>query len=438
MTLPRLPDGDYLLRDALIPAAVAQGLPGAPCLDVLRQGLVHADIAVRKGRFTRAEPGCDLPQVALNGRILLPRFVDLHVHVDKAYTVGRTGFSSDGLGAAVQLSMGDLPNRTPEDLRARMERSLRNAESMGTRALRTHLDTWDNPETSASWAAWADVSARWQDRLHLQAVALTALFRVEDPAFERRAAAVAERGAILGAFVDTGTATPERLDRLLGIAAQHGLDLDLHVDESIDPNANGLRELAEAVLRNDFPGRVVAGHCCALAQMPEAERDALIALVARTGIEVVSLPATNAFLQDRQPGHGGRLRGLAPVQELAAAGVPVSFATDNVRDAFYPYGSYDLLEAQRSGVMLAQLEADAGDWIAATTATPAAAMGLSETGRLVAGGAADGVLFDARDWADLFSGTTLPRQVLKAGQPLVQTPPSHAPNHAPVPQSETA
>ncbi|QOL82486.1 amidohydrolase family protein [Pseudooceanicola spongiae] len=424
MSLPTLPArGDYVLRNALIPASLAEGLPGHDCASMLQNGLILTDIAVRGGRFHAPDPAATLPAIDLGQRILLPRFVDMHTHLDKAYTVERTGFSRDGLSSAVALWSAGQGARSVADDIARMERSLIAAEAHGTRALRTHLDTIGHPDDNTGWQAYGEVAPRWKGRIELQAVALTALFRVEEPDFPARCAAIAARGGILGAFIDRGGATPALMQRLLSVAAVQGLDLDLHVDETLDPAANGLEMLATWVLKTGFRGRVVAGHCCALAQMAPRDRDRVIALVAEAGIEVVALPATNGFLQDRSPDRTGLLRGLAPVQELAAAGVPVSFASDNVRDAFYPYGAYDPLEAQRLGLFMGQLEGAPEEWIAATTATPARAMGLADIGRLKAGAAADAVLFDAHDWADLFSGTALSRCVLHNGAPLTTAQP---------------
>jgi cytosine deaminase len=129
---------------------------------------------------------------------------------------------------------------------------------------------------------------------------------------------------------------------------------------------------------------------------------------------VVSLPHTNLCLQDRAPGRTPRRRGLTLVQELAAAGVPVSFASDNVQDAFHPFGDHDLLEVAGSAIRAAQLDADIAPWLAAVTLRPSAAMGLAG-GRLAAGGAADFTLFSARDPYALFSLPQQNRIVVRAG-----------------------
>lgn len=412
LTLPS--DGAFVLRNVQMPATLAGDLP-VRRLDAA-SGLASLDVAVRDGRFAPAEAAEQV--VDAGGRLLLPGFVDMHVHLDKALTVGRTGFSDAGLGRAVELAIADAPNRTVDDLITRMHAALIRAESHGTVALRTHLDTFEEPDASAAWTAFAEVQAAWAKRLVLQPVALMALFRVESEDFDRRCAQIAKRGGMLGAFIGPGAATPERLDLLLAAAARHGLDLDLHVDETLDAAADGLSLLAETAIRQRFAGRIAAGHCCALAQKPQAEMNALIGKVAEAGIDVVALPLTNGFLQDRQPGRTPRLRGLAPVQELRAAGVNVVFASDNVRDAFYPYGDFDMVEVLRKALFLGQLEADPAGWIPAFHGNAARAMGLEDVGTIRIGGKADAVLFEARDWADLMSGSGGERTVLRQGRPL--------------------
>jgi cytosine/creatinine deaminase len=409
-----LPQGAFVLQNLKVPASLLEGFPIRRVDPISGHAIV--DIAVRNGRF-QTPVASDRPWDADN-RLLLPRFVDMHVHLDKAFTVSRTGFSDTGLSRAVELSIADAPNRTVDDLVRRMDQALHRAEAHGTAALRTHLDTFEEPDASAAWTAFAEIESAWKGKMTLQAVALMALFRVEGDDFDKRCAQIARRGGLLGAFIGPGAATAARLDLLLTAAQRHHLDLDLHVDETLDPGAEGLALLAEAALRHRFCGRIVAGHCCALTHKPEAEMDALIARVAEAGIHVVSLPLTNGFLQDRKPGRTPRLRGIAPVGELRAAGVNVAFASDNVRDAFYPYGDFDMLEVMRQAQFLGQLESDPAGWAAAAHANAARAMGLEQTGTIRAGGPADAILFEARDWANLFSGTAVARCVLREGRPL--------------------
>ncbi len=144
------------------------------------------------------------------------------------------------------------------------------------------------------------------------------------------------------------------LDRVFGLARDRGLDLDFHADETDDPAARSLGAIAAATLRHGYEGRVTCGHVCSLALQPDAA--ATIALVARAGVAIVSLPMCNLYLQDRVPGRTPRWRGITLLHELAAAGVRVCLASDNTRDPFHAYGDGDMLEVFREGVRIGQLD----------------------------------------------------------------------------------
>lgn len=362
-------------------------------------------------------------RIDLAGRILLPTFIDSHVHLDKAYIVQRTGIPAGGLLDAVGLSIADAANWTSEDLEARMNAALGRAYHNGTSALRTHLDTPVLPEESLSWAVFSGLRAHWQGRIALQAVALMALERVEDSAdYAERCRQIKAAGGILGAFIAPGTATPERLDRLFGAAGDAGLDVDFHVDETLDPSARGLERICDSILRTGFDGRVMAGHCCSLGTMPHADRDRIIDKAARTGIHVVSLPTSNLFLQDRSPRATPVRRGVTTARELRAAGASVHFASDNVQDPFYPYGDYDMLDVFRTAVQVAHLEADVGTWLARQFDAATQACGLSGHGRLAAGATANAILFEARDLVGLMSRPGADRIVLRGGVPVARPP----------------
>src|SRR5690606_10240534 len=186
--------------------------------------------------------------------------------------VERTGLPEGGLLDAVKLSMADAAKLTEAELAERMEKGLRRANSHGTAAVRTHLDTPEMPADSAAWKVFNELRQHWEGRISLQAVALMALERVENDDFAERCRQIAEFRGVLGAFVPPAGGTSAYLDRLFAHAAEFNLEVDFHVDETLDPAANGLELIAESVLRTGFKGRVVAGHCCSLACRDEKER----------------------------------------------------------------------------------------------------------------------------------------------------------------------
>ncbi|GGA58177.1 amidohydrolase [Nitratireductor aestuarii] len=399
------------LVNVKVPAALASGLELRDHDPVT--GLAVTDFAIDgNGRISLA---ANAPSVDMGGRMVLPCFIDSHVHLDKAFIIRRTGVPQGGLLDAIHLATADIPNRTRDDLAERMEKGLSFAYSRGTSVMRTHLDTPEQPVESASWKVFTELRETWRDRITLQAVALMALERVDTDEFPERCRQIAEIGGVVGAFVPTGSATSHRLDKLFEIAAHYGLDVDFHVDESLDPNAIGLELIAESVLRTGFKGRVVAGHCCSLSVRPEAEVAALIDKVAEAGIYVISLPHSNLYLQDRQPGRTPRMRGLTLAHELRAAGVSVHFASDNVQDPFYPYGEFDMLEVMRSSIRFAHLDTAVGAWVPELYRNAAAALNLPDAGRIAAGAKADFIAFDATDWYDLFGQSHANRMVFRNG-----------------------
>jgi cytosine deaminase len=405
------------LLNARVPAGLAEGLS-------LRDhdsatGLAFTDFSINDQGLIGT--GSEGSAIDLGGRIVLPCFIDSHVHLDKAFIVGRTGLPEAGLLDAVKLSMADAPKRTEADLAERMEKGLRLAYSHGTAAIRTHLDTPGMPADSAAWKVFNELRQRWENRINLQAVALMALERVENDDFVERCRQIADFRGVLGAFVPPGGGTSAYLDQLFAHAADFGLEVDFHVDETLDRAANGLELIAESVLRTGFKGRVVAGHCCSLSSRDENEAAALITKAAASGIHVISLPHSNLYLQDRHAHRTPRMRGLTLAHELRAAGVPVHFASDNVQDPFFPFGEFDMLEVTRSAVRLAHLDNDIASWIPQLFRNAAAATGFGDHGHIRPGGRGDFIVFDARNWYDLLSHAHTDRMVFRNGAALPAT-----------------
>ena len=233
---------------------------------------------------------------------------------------------------------------------------------------------------------------------------------------------VAESGGILG-MTTTGeggqAATAEfqaLLERFFGLAEDRGLALDLHLDETGDAMSRTLDAVARTAVRRGFKAPIQVGHVCSLSVQTEDEAMATIARCAEAGLRVINLPMCNMYLQGRQAGRTPRWRGITMVHEFRAAGVPVSFASDNCRDPFYAYGDYDMMEVYREAVRVAQLDHPFGTWADSVTATPAAACGFLHRGRIAAGAPADLVLFRARSMTELLARPQADRVILREGR----------------------
>jgi cytosine deaminase len=404
---------------------------GRPVSD---DGFTLVDLAIADGRIASVRPSGETPGAApraaadldLRQGQVWPCFVDLHAHLDKGHIWPRRANPDGSRAGALAAVSADREARWDRaDVRRRIEFGLRCAWAHGTRAIRTHLDShWSRPDEN--WAAAAEAQEAWAGRIELQLVGLAPLELFAGLAGAALADRVARARGVLGAVVDAVTPNLDTsLDRLLALAKERDLELDLHCDESSDVAAFTLPRVAAAVLRAGFQNQVVCGHCTALALQAPAAIDAALDLVKRAGIAFVSLPLTNLYLQDRQPGRTPRWRGMTLVHELDARGLPVALGGDNCRDPFYAFGDHDMLEVFREAARVAHLDRPYGRWPQAVTTTPARLMGLGVPGGIGAGQPADLVLFTARDFSELLARPQADRRVLRGGVAIDTTLPDY-------------
>ena len=451
--------GRYTLRNVRVPESL---LPSELRGAADAEGLVACDVAVKKGNIYQVATAHSLrrgPRVDCGGCLLVACFADSHTHLVKTHTHPRARNAMGSINGALAQEVEDQPRWAacaccrPEaltggshhaggargavcpkanDVKRRMSFALETAYAHGSRAIRTHLDGTaadDATLVDTVYASFATCRDEWARKgLVVQGVANLYLPLWSDETiakpFADRAAA---EGALLGAYCGNVAETPPQ-DTLRHAAAlfthaiRLNLPVDCHVDETNDSRCRGLSALVHALLDARSVGYaqpVVFGHCTALSlQPPHVLRPICAALAQCKPCCVVVNPSTNLGLQDRrgsQPPHCAfidaseprtpKWRGFAPVQELAAAGVDVAAASDNVRDWWHPYGDYDLLETWKNAVTLGHLDTapNEGRWASLVSSTPARAMGLGSE-PFVAGAPADLILFPrARRVSELFS-----------------------------------
>jgi cytosine deaminase len=273
--------------------------------------------------------------VNLAGRIVLPAFVDCHTHLDKGHIWPRMP-NPDGTFMPARLTASEVDRMafwTATDVRRRMDFGLRCAYAHGTRAIRTHLDSISPQDEHllgclcrpAPSAGSAGSSCR-RPRLSASKCCATGL----------KPASIANRVARAGgvsARSPTWHDLPALLDAMFADAAERGLDLDFHADETDDVNAVSLRLIAEAAIRNRVSGRILVGHCCSLARQPDAE-----VLKPSTLLRALAFRSSRCRCAISTFRTGGRTDDAALarrhllVHEMKARGIPVSIASDNTRD----------------------------------------------------------------------------------------------------------
>ncbi|MBY3034724.1 cytosine deaminase [Rhizobium laguerreae] len=415
----------FVLSNATVPAVSLEHV------DVpVTEGLATVDIVISDGMIAAIRPAgaapADYARTDLRDGMVWPCFADIHTHLDKGHIWPRQA-NPDGsfMGALDAVRADREANWSAADVKRRMEFSLRSAYAHGTSLIRTHLDSLA-PQHRISFEVFAEIRDAWKDRIALQAVALFPLDAMADGIFfADLVTTIRQTGGLLGGVTRMGPELVWQLDTIFRTAAEHGLDIDLHVDETDDRGAETLKAVAEAVLRNGFEGKVTAGHCCSLARQDEDTAARTVELVAKAGIAVIALPMCNMYLQDRYPGRTPRWRGVTLFKELAAAGVATAVASDNTRDPFYAYGDLDPVEVFREAVRILHLDHPLDTAARIVTTSPAAIVGRPDKGRIAAGDPADLVLFSARRWSEFLSRPQSDRVVLRRGKVIDRSLPDY-------------
>jgi cytosine/creatinine deaminase len=420
-----IPDkGSYWLRRARVPACFLAEPVAAAVAD--GDDALLLDVLIEDTRIARIVPSTDTPTEApvvdLAGRQVWPTLVDMHAHLDKAHVIPRTNPDGTFTGGRVG-TVQDRSFWSYEDLYRRMSFGVRCAYVHGVAAIRTHLDSHEGL-AERSWAVFRDVRTEWTGRIALQAVALVPLDAFRGDYGVKLANLVAESGGVLGGVtraagkdhVGTLADTDALLDTILGLAAERGLDVDLHVDESDDLEAFSLPRVATAVLRNRFRNRVVCDHCVNLALQPDDVARHTIGLCVEAGLSIVTLPTPMVYLQDRRSGRTPRWRGVTLLHELRSAGVPVAVAGDNCRDTWYAYGDHDMVDTFQQAVRIFHLDHPLAGTPAVVGPVPATMIRAEPLGRIATGSPARLILFAARTLNELLCRPQADRIILDRGR----------------------
>ena len=358
------------------------------------------------------EPGDTVLDAA--GRLTLPAMAEAHAHLDKAFLAETVpNPTGDLMGAIINIEAA-RDRITEADTRARAERAARLIAANGATAIRTHADLTEANGLS-SVRALIEVREALRDILHIEVIALCGWPILGTAGANTRALLL--EAIALG--VDGVGGCPHLEDDpaganelFLAAAAEAGLPIDLHTDETLDPGRFALEDLADRVIASGFPHRVAASHCVSLGMQPQATQERVAAKLAAAGISVVTLPSSNLFLQGRD--HPvATPRALAPLGVLRRAGVNVAAGADNLQDPFNPVGRGDCLETAALAIMAGHVLP--GDAYGMVSTHVRAMMGLPAAGTNI-GDTADLVLIDATTAREAIAFAPAGRTVVRAGR----------------------
>ena len=395
----------------------------------LPDGRKGIDIAVKDGKIAAIEALIATEakeEIDATNRLVSPPFVDPHFHMDATLSLGLPRMNISGTLLEGIALWGELrPIVTKEELVERALRYCDLAVTQGLLFIRSHVDTSDPRLVTAE--ALLEVKERVKPYIDLQLVAFPqdGYYRTKD------GVASLERALDMGVDIvggiphfertmDEGRASVEALCR---IAADRGLPVDMHCDETDDPMSRHIETLAAETVRFGLQGRVAGSHLTSMHSMDNYYVSKLIPLMAEARINVIPNPLINIMLQGRHDTYPKR-RGMTRVRELMEAGLNVSFGHDCVMDPWYSMGSGDMLEVGHMAIHVAQMAGieDKKKIFDALTVNSAKTMGLQGYG-LEKGCNADLVVLQAVDTQEALRLKPNRLAVVKRGKVIARSAP---------------
>ncbi|OGB04295.1 MAG: cytosine deaminase [Burkholderiales bacterium RIFCSPHIGHO2_12_FULL_69_20] len=399
----------------------------------LPDGRTGIDLLVQQGRIAAlgaglfagqsAPPGTEVIDAA--GWLLSPPFVDPHFHLDSTLSFGLPRVNASGTLLEGITLWGELkPLLTEATL---IERALQYCDwavAKGLLAIRSHVDVCD--ERLLAVRALLEVKRRVAPYLDLQLVAFPQDGLLRAPGALNNLQRALDLGVdVVGGIPHFERSMQEGADSvklLCELAAERGLAVDMHCDESDDPLSRHIETLALHTRRLGLQGRVTGSHLTSMHSMDNYYVSKLLPLIAEAGVHAVANPLINITLQGRHDTYPKR-RGMTRVPELMAAGINVAFGHDCVMDPWYSLGSADMLEVAQMGLHVAQMtsQRQMQACFDAVTVNAARVLGLADYG-LAVGCHADFVLLQARSPVEALRLRAQRLLVVRRGRVLARAP----------------
>ena len=376
------------------------------------------DIGISAGHFRAIGPNLARggEQEELGGKLVLPGFVDTHVHLDKSCLLGLCACGGGTLNDAIASVARAKRTFTAEDVSARATRTLEMAIVQGTTHMRTHVEV-DPRVGLTSFHALQKLKADFAWAIDLGLCVFPQEGLTNDPGCEDLLRQALEQGAdAIGGAPYADTDPEGQLRRIFALARSFDVDIDLHLDFHLDPSRSMIDEVCRLTEAQHWGGRVSIGHVTNLSAMAPEALDRAARRLKEADVALTVLPATDLYLGGRDRDRDIP-RGVAPAHRLAAAGLCCSLATNNVQNPFTPYGDCSLLRMANLFANVAQLgrPGELESCFAMVTTSAARLLNLPDYG-IAPGRPADLVVVDCSSRVEAVSAIAQPLFGLKAGR----------------------
>ena len=388
---------------------------------ILRGGIIagtQQDLVIDRGRIRQIVPQASTPaqkSLDITGKLVLPGFIESHIHPDKAFIADRTSGLRLG-GPTPQRLVAELKKKfTVDDIYQRVRRVLQLAIRHGCTTMRAHVEIDPFVELRGI-EAMQRAQAEFCDVLDLQLIAFAQEGIFHDDITQGLLCEGLQMGLpVLGGCPYMDQDQYRHIDWFFDTAQAADVPLDFHADSGEDLSRLTCDYIAAQTIARGMQGRVTLGHLCTLDLLEPDQRARVIDRMREADIHVISLPATEMHVKGRADKHAWR--GVTRIEELRAAGINVSISTNNIVNPFTPYGHPDLLRQALVTAMTAHLGNldQMASLLDLITINPAKAIGLKEYG-LAEGCRADLVVLDAADPAQAITEQSEKLWVLKSGR----------------------
>jgi cytosine deaminase len=325
---------------------------------IYRQHDESSEILVDKGVFKeigRNMSGAD-EEIDLCGRLVVPPYVDPHLHLDYVYTGRSEGAknTSGTLFEGIERWHDVKKTQTPEAARERALRGIREEVSRGVQFIRTHIDV-DDPKLTGL-KVMLDLREELADNITIQIVAFPQegmyAYKGGDEMIEEALKMGADCVGGIPHFEWSREIGERSVHRTVELAMKYDRLIDVHCDETDDVMSRFVELLNALVMAEDLGPRTAASHTCSFGSADNAYAFRMLGLFQKSRMNFIANPTENAYLQGRQDSYPKR-RGLTRVKELWENGINICFGQDSINDPWYPVGNGNLMNILDNGIHLA-------------------------------------------------------------------------------------
>lgn len=318
---------------------------------------VPQDVRIINGKFTEIKNEIEKHDneevIDGNGKLLLPPFVDSHVHLDATRTAGDPEWNETGtLFDGIRIWGERIKTLTKEDVKSRAKATLREQVANGLQVVRSHVDVADPNLTALE--ALLEVKEEVKDQVELQLVAFPQAGILSTPNGKDLMEQAAKMGVdVIGGiphYEFTRDYGVESLKFIVNLAEKYDKLIDVHCDEIDDPNSRNLEVLATLAYETGLGNKVTASHTTAMSSYNDAYTYKLFRLLEMANLNFVANPEVNLHLGGRFDTYPKR-RSMTRIKELSEAGINVSFGEDDIKDPWYPMGNGNMLDQVQVGIL---------------------------------------------------------------------------------------